>query len=73
MLLGRFERKILRKIIDPVIEDNFIRLRYNDEFYDIYKDTPIVNVLKMNRLRWAGHVWRMPNNMLAKISLDSQP
>jgi hypothetical protein len=48
-------------------------MRYNDKLYDISKNTPIVNVVKMNRLRWAGHVWRMPNNMPAKIALDSQP
>jgi hypothetical protein len=29
--------------------------------------------MKMNRIRWAGHVWRMLNNMPAKIVLDSQP
>jgi hypothetical protein len=39
MLLGRFERKFLRKIIGPVMEEKFIRLRDNDELNDIFKDT----------------------------------
>ena len=62
--LSTFERKILRKIFGPMEG----RKRFNCEFYDLYKDIDLVRKLKINRLRWAGHVARMvPNNPVKRI------
>jgi hypothetical protein len=35
--------------------------------HDIYKDTPIANIVKMNWLRWAGNTGKMSGNMPAKL------
>jgi hypothetical protein len=33
--------------------------KYNNELYTLYKESDIVTYIKMNRLKWAGHVIRM--------------
>jgi hypothetical protein len=35
------------------------RIKYNDELYTLYKENDIVTYIKINRLRWAGHVIRL--------------
>jgi hypothetical protein len=54
-----FERKILRKIYGPVMENDIWRHRYNDELNDIIKGKDIVRFIKVQRIRWLGHVERM--------------
>jgi len=56
VILGVFERKILRAIFGPT---NDIRIKYNNELYTLYKESDIVTYIKINRLKWAGHVIRM--------------
>jgi hypothetical protein len=38
---------------------NIIQMQYNDELYTLYKETDIVAYIKINWLRWAGHVIRL--------------
>jgi len=54
--LGVFERKILTAIFGPTNDKWEWRLRYNNELYTLYKETDIVAYIKINRLRWTGHV-----------------
>ena len=35
------------------------RIKYNNELYTLYKESDIVSYIKINRLKWAGHVIRM--------------
>jgi hypothetical protein len=35
------------------------RIKYNNELYTLYKDSDIITYIKINRLRWAGHVIRL--------------
>ena len=35
------------------------RMKYNNELYTLYKESDIVTFIKINRLKWAGHVIRM--------------
>jgi sorting nexin-29 len=58
--LGVFERRILRTIYGPIREGMEYRSRHNEELYQLYQDADIVTVLRTNRLRWAGHVFRRP-------------
>jgi hypothetical protein len=37
-----------------------------EELEDLYKEPNIVNVIKSSRLRWAGHVARINENLLPK-------
>ena len=53
------ERKILRKIYGPTKENGQWRIKTNEELMTKYKAPDIVNVIKIRRLEWLGHVVRM--------------
>jgi len=70
-VLGVFERKILRRIYRPICEGAIWRLRYNEELYHLYDETDLVTTVGITRLRWAGHIVRMQDNLpCKKITLD---
>ena len=56
--LGVFERKIQHKIYVPFCD----RGEWNQELYDIYDDIDVVKRIKIQRLRWLGHVARMDSS-----------
>jgi hypothetical protein len=62
-----FERKVLRTIIGPKrINANEYRSRYNHELYEIYKDVDLATFIKMQRVQWAGHVYRRSDDETLK-------
>jgi hypothetical protein len=66
-----FLRKILRRIYGPICEGTIWRSRYNEELYHLYEETDLVTTNKITRLRWAGHIVRMQDNLpCKKITLD---
>jgi hypothetical protein len=72
LLLGVFEREILRRIYGFICEENIWRSRYNDELYLLYGETDLVTAIKKTRLRWAGHIARMQDNLpCRKITLGT--
>ena len=47
------------------------RSRYNEELYHLYDETDLVTTVRITKLRWAGHIVRMQDNLLCKkITLD---
>jgi hypothetical protein len=51
---------VLRKIFEPKREeDRSCRKLHNDELHNLYSSPNIVRVIKLRRMRWAGHVARM--------------
>jgi hypothetical protein len=59
-MLRIFERRILlKRIYGPVKESGIWRSRYNHELYKLYNEPDIVKVIKVGRLRWLGHLFRM--------------
>ena len=62
LALGVFERKILRKIFGPVRIGVEYRIRMNHELYELFADMDIMQRIKIQRLRWLGHVVRMDEN-----------
>jgi hypothetical protein len=69
--LGVYERKILRRTDGPIYEEATCRSRYNEELYCLYDETDLVTTIKITRLRWAGHIVRMQDNLpCKKITLD---
>ncbi len=67
-----FERKILRKIFGAVHENNSWRSLFNFEIYQKYKQPDIVKVIKCNRLRWLGHLYRSDNtNPVKKLTFTN--
>lgn len=72
-LLRRWERKVLRRIFGPVNENGCWRIRTNAELKDLYKKPDIVSEIKGNRLRWLGHVERMPEERIVKKVFSGKP
>jgi hypothetical protein len=59
--LRMFENKVLRRIFGPrrdEITGEWRRL-HNEELNVLYSSPNIVRVIKLRRMRWAGHVARM--------------
>jgi hypothetical protein len=58
-MLMTWERKIQRKIHGPRKEKRQWRIKTNLELMTNYKSQDIVNVIKIQRLEWLGHIIRM--------------
>ena len=71
-LLGVFERKILRRIYGPICVNNEYRRRMNQELYELYSDMDIVRRIRIQRLRWLGHVGRMNQDAPARKAFDNE-
>jgi len=70
--LGTRERKILRSVYEPVVEQRIWRKRTNQELREQYKDVDIVADIKKKRLEWIGQVVRMDQGTIAKKIFESK-
>lgn len=52
-----FERKVLRKMYGLIYDQGFQgwRKRHNQELMEVFNRRNIVNEIKQNKLKWAGH------------------
>jgi hypothetical protein len=53
---------VLRKILDPVYENGFCHIRYNNELHALFSEADIAKAVKIVRLLSAGHVIQMLGN-----------
>ncbi|GFV72407.1 reverse transcriptase domain-containing protein [Trichonephila clavipes] len=67
--LETFERKALRTIFGHVKDRGCWRTGYNSELYRLYKEPQVTQVIRSNRLRWFGHIWRSPKNNRPELTL----
>jgi hypothetical protein len=67
-----FERKIIRRINGPVMENNVWRIRYNEELNTLLKGEDVVRFIKSQIIRWLGHVERMEANAMPKRMLKGR-
>ena len=72
-MLAVWERKVLRKIYGPYFYNGQFRSRTNKELMEIYGEPSIVSFIKKGRLRWLGHLERMPESSLPKRALYGHP
>ena len=72
-LLNRWERKILRKIYGAVRDGEYWRQRTNSELYNLYREPTLVAEAKKARVRWLGHVERMPEGRAPRDVLHGRP
>ena len=72
-VLEVFERRVLRTIFGGMQEDGAWRRRMNHELAQLFGEPSIGKEIKAGRIRWAGHVARMPDNYPAKVVLASIP
>jgi len=66
--LNIFERKVYRRILGPVYDnekENW-RILTNKEIYVRVKKPNVIETIRLNRLRWFGHVQRMEENRIPK-------
>ena len=70
-----FENSILRKIFGPVWDDDLAawRIRHNVELRELSGLAPVTSFVRAQRLRWAGHVARKPDNAIIKMALTGRP
>jgi hypothetical protein len=67
-----FERKVLRTISGPKIENGVYRRRYNHELDKEFNLPNALNVTKISRLRNAVHMIKMPENLPQKALSQTQ-
>src|SRR5215468_2181468 len=56
-----FENRVLRRLFGPKRDEvtGEWRKLHNEELKDLYSSPSVVQVVKLGRMRWAGHVARM--------------
>jgi hypothetical protein len=69
----KFERKVLRTICGPKIENGVYRRRYNHELEREFNTPNVLNVMKTSRLRFAGHMIRRPEDLPQKALFRAKP
>jgi len=69
--LNIFERKVYGRILGPVYdsEKGNWRILTNKEMYARVKKPTVIETVRLNRLRWFGHVQRMEENRIPKRKL----
>jgi hypothetical protein len=68
-----FESKVLRTICGPKLGNGVYRRRYNFELPREFDTSCVININKTNRLRYAGHMIRRPEDLPQKIILQGRP
>jgi hypothetical protein len=56
-----FENRVLRRIFGPKREEvaGGWRRLHNEELHNLYDSPSIIRLIKLRRIRWAGHVARV--------------
>lgn len=70
-----FKRKILRKIFKLVKNEDTTgewRARKNNELKRVFRKDNVLNIIRSQRLQWAGHVCRSQNQLI-HIVMDENP
>jgi hypothetical protein len=66
--LNIFERKVYRRILGPLYDNGkeHWRILTNTEIYKRVRKPTITETIRLNRLRWFGHVKRMEENRIPR-------
>jgi len=54
-----FARSTLRMIHGPIVDNSMCRTRYSNELYTLYDELDMIKAIKIGRLRWLGHLFRI--------------
>ncbi|KAL0271345.1 UNVERIFIED_CONTAM: hypothetical protein PYX00_008462 [Menopon gallinae] len=72
--LGRFERKILRKIYGPILNANEQRFerRRREELESLYAEPNILSYVRSRRIEWIGHVRRATDSIMYRATFQQR-
>jgi hypothetical protein len=68
-----WERRILRTVHGPVVDQGIWRIKIHQELRELYKDLDIVADIGKKRLEWTGHVVRIDQGRTVKKICESKP
>jgi hypothetical protein len=68
-----FERKVLRTVCGPIIENGVYRRRYNHELDWEFNSPNALSGTKTSRLRYAGHMIRRPEDLPQRTLFRPKP
>jgi hypothetical protein len=73
--LGTWERKILRTVHGPMVDQGIWGIKTNRELRElrVYKDLDIVADIRKKRLEWTGYVVTMDQGRTVKKIIESKP
>jgi hypothetical protein len=73
--LGVFENRMLRRIFGTKRDEvtGEWRKLHNEELHDLYSSPCIIRIMKLRRMRWAGHIARMGEKRNAYRLLVGKP
>ena len=55
-----------------IFDNNVWRMRYNHELYGKYNSMDLVRYIKLRRLEWAGHVYRMEEHRTPRRVMEGK-
>jgi hypothetical protein len=70
-----FENRVLRRIFGPKRDQvtGEWRKLHNKELHDLYSSPSVIKIIKLRRMRWAGHAARMGEERNAYRLLVGKP
>jgi hypothetical protein len=70
-----FENRVLRRLFGPKRDEMTGEWRklHNEELRELYSSPSIIRIIKAKRVRWAGHVAQMGENINAYRLLVGKP
>ncbi|GFX95849.1 uncharacterized protein TNCV_2084291 [Trichonephila clavipes] len=72
-MISIYEKKILRFIFGGIQENGAWRRRSSLKLYQLYKESGIVNFIKIQGIKWADHVVRKNDDRATKKVFNAQP
>ncbi|GFS65954.1 uncharacterized protein TNCV_2510001 [Trichonephila clavipes] len=66
-------KKFAQRVPSPLKDQRCWRTRYNFELYRLYKEPQVTQVIRSNRLRGLGHIWRSPENIQTRAYTFKNP
>ncbi|GFV83243.1 uncharacterized protein TNCV_1899691 [Trichonephila clavipes] len=72
-MISIYESKILRFIFERIQENGTWRRRSNFELYNSYKESDIINFIKIQRIKWVDHIVRMDEDCTTEKVFNAQP
>jgi hypothetical protein len=64
-----FENRVLRRIFGPKRDGvtGGWRKLHNEELHNLYSSPSIIRIIKLRRMRWAGHVARIRKTIVFSL------